>query len=110
MRCFATSIFFCPDTDYYRRLGVSKTATDAEIKKQFYKLAKKYHPDAADSKPKDEAKFKQITEAYDILSNSETKTQYDASRGAYSDPDEKTYTYKTGSQGFGTDAQGKQQW
>ena len=103
MRGFATAISFDPETDYYKRLGLNKTANSEQIKKQFYKLAKQYHPDSADSKPKDEAKFKQITEAYDILSNTDSKTQYDASRGAYSDPEEKTYTYKSASQGFGTD-------
>ena len=69
MRCFATTASFNPDIDYYKRLGLSKTASSEQIKKKFYKLAKAYHPDSIDSSPKDEAKFKQITEAYDILSN-----------------------------------------
>lgn len=76
---------FCPDTDYYAKLGLKTDASEEEIKKKFYSLAKKYHPDAADSKPIDETKFKQITEAYDVLSNAHTKMLYDAARfrGAY---------------------------
>ena len=59
--------------DYYDILGVSKTATADEIKKAFRKLARKHHPDAGGS----EEKFKEINEAYEVLSDAEKRTQYD---------------------------------
>ena len=60
---------------YYDILGVPKTATDAEIKSAFRKLAKKYHPDNKETG--DEAKFKEIGEAYAVLSDPSKKQQYD---------------------------------
>src|SRR5450432_3724093 len=65
--------------DYYETLGVSKTASADEIKSAFRKLARKHHPDVA--KPKEKAaaeeKFKQINEAYEVLSDPEKRQQYD---------------------------------
>ena len=58
---------------FYDVLGVSKNATDKEIKSAFRKLAQKYHPDAGG----DEAKFKEISEAYDTLSNEKKRKEYD---------------------------------
>lgn len=63
--------------DYYDVLGVSKTADDAEIKKAFRALAKKYHPDAHPGDAECEAKFKEAQEAYAVLSDAEKRRQYD---------------------------------
>ncbi len=66
--------------DYYNILGVSKSANDNEIKKAFRKLAHKYHPDKGGG---DEAKFKEINEAYQILSDKQKRTQYDQFGSAF---------------------------
>lgn len=61
--------------DYYKILGVNKNSSQEEIKKAFRKLAHKYHPD---KKTGDEKKFKEINEAYSVLSNQKKKAEYDA--------------------------------
>src|SRR4051812_20307377 len=63
--------------DYYETLGVSKTATEDEIKSAFRKLARKHHPDVAKDKKSAEEKFKQINEAYEVLSDPEKRKKYD---------------------------------
>jgi curved DNA-binding protein len=65
------------EKDYYKILGTTKNATDAEIKKKYRKLAMKYHPDQSKGDKAAEAKFKQISEAYAVLSDKEKRKQYD---------------------------------
>ncbi len=63
--------------DYYKILGLTKTASAAEIKKAYRKMAMKYHPDKTKGDKALEDKFKKISEAYAVLSDSKKKNQYD---------------------------------
>jgi len=63
--------------DYYNILGVDKKADQAEIKKEFRKLARKYHPDVNPNNKEAEAKFKEINEAYEVLGDAKKRKEYD---------------------------------
>lgn len=66
--------------DFYKVLGVEKTATAEQVKKAYRKLARRYHPDQNPGDKAAEEKFKQISEAYQVLSNEQDRRQYDALR------------------------------
>lgn len=72
--------------DYYEVLGVGKSASDADIKKAYRKLAKQYHPDVNQGDKQAEAKFKEANEAYEVLSNPQKRAQYDQFGHAGMDP------------------------
>ena len=63
--------------DYYEILGVSKTAEEREIKKAYKRLAMKYHPDRNQGDKEAEAKFKEIKEAYEVLTDAQKRAAYD---------------------------------
>src|SRR3982074_1655045 len=69
--------------DYYETLGVSKSASDAEIKKAYRKLARQYHPDRNPGDKQAEARFKEISQAHDVLGDPEKRSQYDSGTGPF---------------------------
>ncbi len=69
--------------DYYKALGVPKTATAAEIKKSYRELARKWHPDANKGSADAEERFKEITEAYNVLSDDKQRKEYDEARSMF---------------------------
>ena len=75
--CQGAIIKYMAKRDYYEVLGVSKNASDDEIKKAFRKLALKYHPDKNPGDKEAEAKFKEISEAHEVLSDKQKRARYD---------------------------------
>src|SRR6266700_4451802 len=71
------------EKDYYKTLGVPKTATAAEIKKAYRELARKYHPDANKGSTDAEERFKEITESYNVLSDEKQRKEYDEARSMF---------------------------
>jgi molecular chaperone DnaJ len=71
------------EKDYYKTLGVAKTAKPAEIKASYRKLARKYHPDANKGDAGAEEKFKEISEAYSVLSDEKQRKEYDEARSMF---------------------------
>jgi curved DNA-binding protein len=76
--------------DYYKVLGVGADASDADIKKAFRSLARKYHPDVAKDKPVAEIKFKEINEANEVLSDPEKRRKYDKLGANWNHPERRT--------------------
>ncbi|GAA1996641.1 DnaJ C-terminal domain-containing protein [Microbacterium ulmi] len=85
------------DKDFYKVLGVSKDVSDAELKKTYRKLARTYHPDSNQGDAAAEAKFKEISEAYSVLSDPEQRKEYDQIRAMGSGA---RFTAGDGSGGF----------
>src|SRR5580698_5353215 len=97
-------IDFDPNADYYKALGVSEKASADEIKKQYRKLAKQYHPDTTGGDKAKETRFKEISNAYDVLGDAKKKKLYDEIRAGGFRPQRGgggggapgvTYTYDT---------------
>src|SRR2546421_12188295 len=71
------------EKDYYKALGVAKTAKPAEIKAAYRKLARKYHPDANKGDASAEERFKEISEAHSVLSDPKRRKEYDEARSLF---------------------------
>ncbi|WP_062398002.1 DnaJ domain-containing protein [Methanogenium cariaci] len=81
--------------DYYETLGVGRDASPDDIKKSFRQLARKYHPDLNEGSKEAEEKFKEINEAYQVLSDPQKKAEYDQVGHAAFTPPEDVAGYRT---------------
>jgi molecular chaperone DnaJ len=91
------------EKDYYKVLGVPKDATEAEIKKAYRKLAREFHPDANKGDAKAEERFKEISEANDVLSDAKRRKEYDEARTLFGNGGFRTPGGQGGPGGFGFD-------
>ena len=87
--------------DYYKTLGVDKKATADEIKKAYRKLARKYHPDRNQGDQSAEERFKEIQQAYSILSDPEKRKRYDSGGGIFGGFDPSAFRRGGGAGGAG---------
>jgi DnaJ-class molecular chaperone len=110
----AQQIDFDPSVDYYKALGLSSKATAEEIKRAYRKLAKQYHPDSTGGDKAKESRFKEVSNAYDVLGDTKKRALYDQIRagggmprgfpggaGGAAGPGGIHYTYSTGGGGPG---------
>ena len=91
------------EKDYYKALGVAKTAKPAEIKASYRKLARKYHPDANKGDASAEERFKEISEAYSVLSDEKRRKEYDEARSMFGGGFRAPTGTRPGQGGFGFD-------
>ncbi len=91
------------EKDYYKALGVTKTAKPTEIKAAYRKLARKYHPDANKGDVSAEERFKEISEAYSVLSDEKRRKEYDEARSLFGGGFRVPTGSRTGQGGFGFD-------
>src|SRR6266496_833895 len=91
------------EKDYYKVLGVSKDAKPDEIKKSYRKLARKYHPDANKGNAVSEERFKEISEAYNVLSDEKRRKEYDEARSLFGSGGVRMPGQQGGQGGFGFD-------
>jgi molecular chaperone DnaJ len=91
------------EKDYYKTLGVAKTAKPAEIKAAYRKLARKYHPDANKGDASAEERFKEISEAHSVLSDEKRRKEYDEARSMFGGGFRVPTGTRTGTGGFGFD-------
>lgn len=107
LRTFSSNnqLDFDPRVDYYKKIGVSAGASEAEIKKEYYKLAQKYHPDKNEGKTTE--RFKEISNAYQVLSDSSRRKQYDSLRqGSSPGGNPRSHSSKAASNPFSNDFYG----